>query len=49
MKRRILVLVVVSLTLFVLSAALTSAAPQAPGTPTLRWVTTGELTAETSG
>ena len=46
MKRRILVLLVVALTLFLLTASLTSADPAAPGTPTLRWVTTSATTAE---
>jgi hypothetical protein len=46
MKRRILVLMVVALTIFLLTASLTSAAPGAPGAPTLRWVTTGATTAE---
>ena len=46
MKRRILVLMVVALTIFLLTASLTSAAPGAPGAPTLRWVTTSATTAE---
>jgi len=46
MKRRRLVLLVVALTLFLLTASLTSADPAAPGAPTLRWVTTGATTAE---
>jgi len=46
MKRRILVLLVVALTLFLLTASLTSAEPGAPGAPTLRWVTTSATTAE---
>jgi hypothetical protein len=46
MKRRILVLLVVALTLFLFTASLSSAEPGAPGAPTLRWVTTSSTTAE---
>ena len=46
MKRRIPVLLIVALTVFLLTASLTGAAPGAPGTPTLRWVTTSATTAE---
>jgi len=46
MKRRILVLCAVVLALALVSVSLVSASPQAPGTPTMRWVTTGATTAE---
>lgn len=46
MKRRILVMLIVALSLILLTASLTSADPAAPGTPTLRWVTTSATTAE---
>lgn len=46
MKRRILVLLIVALTLLLLTASLTSADPGAPGAPTVRWVTTSPTTAE---
>jgi hypothetical protein len=48
MKRRMLVLLVIALTLFLFlfTAFLTSANPGAPGTPTLRWVRTSATTAE---
>ena len=46
MKRRILLFCTAALALVLASVPLVSAAPQAPGTPTLRWVTTGATTAE---
>jgi hypothetical protein len=46
MKRRIPLFCIAALALALASVSLVSAAPRAPGTPTLRWVTTGATTAE---
>lgn len=46
MKRRLLILSMVVLVLILGTVSLTSASPEAPGAPTLRWVTTSATTAE---